>query len=146
LRDRLVLPLMNHPKTQNFLWRNSSQLDIHYRGGPLATKPGRFSSGPRSGERVPDISCRHTDGTPTQLHEALNGRWALLARPGNEESVAAAEKRLGENNVVVLTPVNGRLTDLLLVRPDAHLAWRGRPAPAKLSRWLADALERGSAS
>jgi 4,5-epoxidase len=145
LRDRLVLPLMNHPKTQNFIWRNSSQLGIHYRGGPLATKPGRFSSGPRPGERVPDIACQHTDGTPTRLHEALNGRWALLARPGNEDSVAAAEKRLGENNVVVLAPTNGRLTDLLLVRPDAHLAWRGRPAPAKLSRWLADALEQGRA-
>jgi 4,5-epoxidase len=146
LRDRVVLPLMNHPKTQNFVWRNSSQLGLHYRGGPLATKPGRFFSGPRPGERVPDIACQHTDGTPTQLHEALNGRWALLARPGNEDSVVAAEKRLGENNVVVLAPTNGGMTDLLLVRPDAHLAWRGRPAPAKLSRWLADALERGSAS
>ncbi|MBV9162340.1 MAG: FAD-dependent monooxygenase [Pseudonocardiales bacterium] len=146
LRDRLVLPLTNHPKMQNFLWRNSSQLGIHYRGGPLATKAGRFSSGPRPGERVPDIACQHTDGTPTRLHEALHGRWALLAGPGNEDSVAAAEKRLGANNVVVLTPVTGRLTDLLLVRPDAHLAWRDRPAPAKLSRWLSDALEQGRVS
>jgi 4,5-epoxidase len=145
LRDRLVLPLMNHPKAQNFLWRNASQLGIHYRGGPLATKPGRFSSGPRPGERVPDMACQHTDGILTQLHEALNGRWALLAGPGNEDSVAVAQSRLGADNVVVLTPVNGRLTDLLLVRPDGHLAWRGRPASAKLSRWLTDALECGTA-
>jgi 4,5-epoxidase len=144
LRDRLVLPLMNHPRAQNFLWRNASQLGIHYRGGPLAAKPERFSSGPRPGERVPDIACRHADGTPTQLHEALNGRWALLAGPGNEDSVAVAENRLGANNMVVLTPVNGQLIDLLLVRPDAHLAWRGRSAPAKLSRWIADVLERGT--
>jgi 4,5-epoxidase len=146
LRDRLVLPLMNHPKAQNFLWRNASQLGIHYRGGPLATKPQWFSSGPRPGERVPDIACQHTDGTPTPLHEALHGRWALLTGPGNEDSVSAAENRLGKNNMVVLTPVNRRLTDLLLIRPDAHLAWRGHPASAKLSRWLADALERGAAS
>jgi 4,5-epoxidase len=79
------------------------------------------------------------------LHEALNGRWALLAGPGNDDSVAAAENRLGENNIVVLTPVNGQLSDFLLIRPDAHLAWRGRLASAQLSRWLADALERGTA-
>ncbi|MBV8542703.1 MAG: FAD-dependent monooxygenase [Pseudonocardiales bacterium] len=146
LRDRLVLPLMNHPKTQNLLWRNASQLGIHYRGGPLATKPKRFSSGPRPGERVPDIACRHTDGTPTLLHEALNGRWALLTGAGNEDSVTTAENRLGKNNVVVLTPADAQLTDLLLIRPDAHLAWRGHPASATLSHWLADALERGTAS
>jgi hypothetical protein len=54
--------------------------------------------------------------------------------------------RIHRRLIVVLTPVNGQLSDLLLIRPDAHLAWRGRPVSAQLSRWLADALERGIAS
>jgi 4,5-epoxidase len=131
---------------QKFVWRTSSQLGLHYRDGPLAAKSGRSSSGPRPGDRVPDTVYRQADGTRTRLHDALNGRWALIVGPGNEDSTAAVENRLGENNVVVLSPTNGRMSDLLLVRPDGHLGWRGRPAPAKLSRWLADVLERGSAS
>lgn len=142
LRDRLVMPLMNTAKVQNFLWQNASQLGVHYRNGPLAARAGRFGDGPRPGERVPDIACHHQDGTPTRLHEALDGRWALLAAQGNDASAEAAAVWLGDKDVVTLSPATGLLDDVLLIRPDAHLAWRGRPAPDKLSRWLGELLSR----
>ncbi|MGW4128456.1 FAD-dependent monooxygenase [Amycolatopsis japonica] len=139
LRDRVVMPLMNTRRVQNLLWRNASQLGVHYRNGPLAAQR-RFGSGPKPGERVPDILCRDEDGTTVRLHEALQGRWAVLGGPDAAESFVAAADALGEKDVVSLTPANGSPRDVLLIRPDAHLAWRGRPSPGALSRWLAGVL------
>ena len=141
LRDRLLLPLLNNSKIQKVLWRYSSQLDVHYRDSPLVARARRFAPRPQPGDRVPDIQCRFADGTPTRLHQALDGRWALLAGIGNEASVAAAATWLGEGDVVALAPAAGRPADVLLIRPDAHLAWRGRPAPHRLSRWLGASLD-----
>lgn len=141
LRDRVVMPLMNTEKVQSILWQNASQLGVHYRGGPLAAPSRRrLGSGPRLGERVPDIQCRDRDGMVVRLHEALQGRWALLGGPGDAETIAVVADALGDKDVVSLTPADGRLRDVLLVRPDAHLAWRGRRAPDELSRWLAGAF------
>ncbi|GAA1959194.1 FAD-dependent monooxygenase [Amycolatopsis minnesotensis] len=143
LRDRLVMPLLNSRKAQEFIWRNASQLGVHYRDGPLAGR-GRFAAGPRQGDRVPDIHCRLDGGAPVRLHQALDGRWGVLAGPGNEASFDAAAAWLGTTGVVALTPARGRTADVLLIRPDAHLAWRGRPAPERLSSWLGTHLEPSS--
>jgi hypothetical protein len=32
-------------------------------------------------------------------------------------------------------------TEIVLLRPDGHLAWRGRPEATKLSQWLSMALD-----
>ncbi|GLU48166.1 FAD-dependent monooxygenase [Nocardiopsis ansamitocini] len=144
LRDSLILPLMDHPKVQEYLWRSASQLGVHYRGRSLAAKRSRFKAGPRPGERVPDIACRLVDGSHTTVHQALRGRWALLAPPGHEDSIAVATERLGEE-LVTLYPEHPGLTDVLLVRPDAHLAWRGNADPTGLWGWLDGVLTVGAA-
>jgi aromatic ring hydroxylase-like protein len=76
----------------------------------------------------------------------LGGRWALLAADGSADAcVAAAGKRLSDF-LVELTPLDGDPGEMILVRPDAHLAWRGRSDDsAALGRWLEGALRHGRA-
>ena len=53
-----------------------------------------------------------------------------------------AHKHLGD--AVVLLHASG-LRNVLLVRPDGHLAWRGTD-PAGVGRWLTGALQQGRAA
>ncbi|WHT19371.1 FAD-dependent monooxygenase [Crossiella sp. CA-258035] len=140
LRDRVAAPLVNLAPVQRRLARAASQLDTHYRRGPLA--PWRFApwtAGLRPGQRVPDLACRRVDGSATRLHAELRGRWALL---GRHEPVAAVVRELLGDEVVLLDRPGEQVW---LVRPDAHLGWRGRPDPAKLHRWLEMVLRTGRA-
>jgi 4,5-epoxidase len=137
MRDHVFLPLLNRPFVQRYLTEQSSQLKVHYRGGPLA--PRTFRPGLRPGERVPDRPCLRADGSPTRLHAELGPRWVLLGAGESDECAVLARKRLGDDLVTVLRP-GGR--DLMLIRPDAHLAWRGAPEPDGLDRWLTGMLGR----
>ncbi|TDD06601.1 oxygenase [Nonomuraea deserti] len=143
----VLVPLGNHPAVQRRSTQIASQLGVSYRRGPLAVRgslpgPGRR---PRSGDRVPDLRCVDADGDVTRLHAELGGRWALLATaraaPACQSEASAS---LGDR-VVVLTPAGWRDDEVWLVRPDAHLAWRGRPASGGLGRWLRGALQQGRA-
>ena len=49
-------------------------------------------------------------------------------------------------DVAVLTPTEPVRRNVLLVRPDAHLGWRGAPSPAALERWMLDVLGYGEVS
>jgi 4,5-epoxidase len=115
LRDTVILPLMNLPLAQRKLFEQTSQLAISYRRGPL---------GPR-GDRDPEIAPRWT-----------NGRWVLVVPREDDPHVAVARRFLGED-LLVETGLR-----LKLVRPDGHLAWQGRPAPARLTAWLEETLMR----
>ncbi|GAA2694598.1 MULTISPECIES: FAD-dependent monooxygenase [Actinosynnema] len=140
VRDRVVLPLMNTRLAQGYLWRRASQLGVGYRRGPLAAPGARWGSGPVPGDRMPDLACRDGGGV-TALHAALRGRWAVLAPDGlGEATEEAVRGLLGADAVVGLVPVAGGLAEVLLVRPDGHLAWRGRPDPGAVSAWLRAAL------
>src|SRR5690606_35916420 len=98
--------------------------------------PGR-----RAGDRVPDMVCRRTSGSATRLHAELGGRWALLL-PADSTGDFAVETRskLGDGAVTLTTDGN----EVLLVRPDAQLAWCGRD-PSGLGRWLGRVLRNGTA-
>ena len=109
LRDAVILPMLNLPVAQRKLFEQTSQLAISYRRGPL---------GPH-GDRDPEIAPRWT-----------NGRWVLVAPTPNDPHVAVARQRLGDELLVQ----TGAVTRL--VRPDGHLAWQGRPSPARLKTWL----------
>jgi 4,5-epoxidase len=109
LRDVVLLPLFNLPLAQRKLFERTSQLAISYRRGPL---------GPY-GDRDPEIAARWTDG-----------RWVLVVPTENDPHVAVARPLLGEDLLVETGP------ELRLVRPDGHLAWHGRPSPARLRTWL----------
>ncbi|MGQ0718308.1 MAG: FAD-dependent monooxygenase [Pseudonocardiales bacterium] len=147
VRDRVFVPLLNRSLVQRRIWEQASQLTLSYRGGPLAS-PRRRSPlrGPCPGDRVPDLGCRHQDGARTQLHAELGPRWVLLAAPSPtaQDCLQLARGRLGADRVVALIPEGQSPRAVLLVRPDAHLAWRGRTSEG-LRRWLAGALDPGAA-
>ncbi|MGH8904250.1 MAG: FAD-dependent monooxygenase [Egibacteraceae bacterium] len=143
LRDHVFVPLMNRPLIQRLIWEQASQLNVTYRGGPLATQSRRrLGDGPRPGDRVPDLVCVRTDGSKTRLHAELGTRWALLGTPSPAIQACAevVRTKLGLETVTMLAPVDGQPRDTFLVRPDAHLAWRGAPAPEPIEQWLAAAL------
>ncbi|MQA83819.1 MAG: FAD-dependent oxidoreductase [Streptosporangiales bacterium] len=143
LRDRVLLPIGNLRPLQRRNVAVASQLWVSYRRGPLG-RGFRFGSRPRPGDRVPDRECVRADGGATRLHGELGGRWALLVpASGADACVKTAADRLGE----YVTPLTrtSRFDEVWLVRPDAHLAWRGRPYPAGLERWLEGALRHGRA-
>ena len=58
-----------------------------------------------------------------------------------ETCADAVSAWLGVDRLARLTPVSGAPRGALLVRPDAHLAWRGTD-PAAVRRWLTGALHR----
>lgn len=139
LRDRVAPRIFGIAAVQRWTTYTASQLWVSYRKGPLGARGSR----PRPGDRIADLVCFRPDGSETRLYRELGGRWALLLPAGTPtgENLATARHRLGDF-VVALTY---RGTDAMLVRPDAHLGWRGGPdATAGLNRWLAAALGTGN--
>lgn len=139
LRDRVVMPAMRLSAVQRRVWLVASQLGISYRGGPLARGVHRWSRRPRPGDRMPDIACRRPDGSVVALHTAVDGCWTVLAadRAEGERHAAAAAGVLGARMVRVLVPERPHnRRQVVLVRPDGHVAWRGKSDPARLSAWL----------
>lgn len=66
--------------------------------------------------------------------------------PGRMESdgyAAVVAKRLGDDGVITLVADHDASGEIMLVRPDAHLGWRGRADPDALDRWLAAATQNG---
>ncbi|GGS58642.1 FAD-dependent monooxygenase [Actinokineospora fastidiosa] len=125
LRDRVVVPLLGIPAVQRRATRVASQLWVTYRRGPL----GGRGPAPRPGDRIPDGEYQRTDGTRTRLHAELGPEWALVG--GSAELSAVARTALGE---VAWLRGEG---DALLIRPDAHLAWRGDDPAALRDRLTA---------
>jgi 4,5-epoxidase len=134
LRDGLILPVVNRPILQGRLLGLASQLSVSYRRGPLAPKL-QVSIGLRVGDRVPDLACRRRDGATTRLYRELAGRWALVIPDGGDPPAIG---RLDEEVIVL----NAAASEMLLIRPDAHLAWRQRYATAELQMRLAEILYR----
>jgi 4,5-epoxidase len=144
VRDRVLVPIGNLRSVQRRNAAAASQLSVSYRRGPL----GGFRLGrrPRPGDRLPDRECVRADGTRTRLHRELGGHWVLLIPgTGADACVKTAADRLGD----YLTPLTrtdrtgDQTGEVWLVRPDAHLAWRGPPGPTALGRWLDAALRHG---
>jgi len=143
LRDRVLTPITKLPLVQRWATRAASQLWVNYRRGPLGSS-SHFARKPRPGDRVADIACQRADGSTTTLHAELGGHWAVLASDRGEaaSAEAEAEKALGPY-VVALVPTQPSTDDVMLVRPDAHLGWRGCLDPTELGDWLEDALRHG---
>ena len=143
IREKVMLPVLGLPALQRWATRVASQLAVSYRRGPLGGGPlARLGRRPRPGDRVADLACWRPDGTTTRLHAELGGRWAVLAPAGAVDALTAAAHAWLGDHVVGLVHGDGS-SQALLVRPDAHLAVRGRPDPDALGRWLEAALRRG---
>lgn len=133
LRDQVAIRIFGLAPVQRWATYSASQLWVSYRKGPLGGR-GRK---PRSGDRIADLACTR-DGAPTRLHSELGGRWAVL-EPSGGRGVEAARRWLGD----FVVPLRYDGDETMLVRPDAHLAWRGDDL-AGLDRWLGAALRDGS--
>lgn len=131
----MLAPLLRIPVVQRRLMRAASQLDTSYRSGLLADSRGRTRHVPQPGDRVPNIPTRDAAGKKAPLHNHLGTGWALLTDGSADSPLREAARRLGADHVRELTPQTGALREVLLVRPDAHLAWRGTHS-ADLARWL----------
>jgi 2-polyprenyl-6-methoxyphenol hydroxylase-like FAD-dependent oxidoreductase len=139
IRDHVMLPMLSRRWVQRRISDKASQLSVTYRKGPLGSTGRRGfgvrAPGLRPGDRVPDAEFICENGDVVRLFTLLGPGWALL---GRDSLGAVAKTRLGD--VAVLPGED----DALLVRPDGHLAWRGRD-PRKLANWLDTALGRPSA-
>ena len=62
------------------------------------------------------------------------------------EYAAVVAKRLGDDAMSTLVAGHDANGEIMLVRPDAHLGWRGRPDPHALDRWLTAMSRPGRAS
>jgi 4,5-epoxidase len=146
LRDRVIVPLMNTASMQRRVSETVSQLKVTYRDGPLGRRVRKPFSGRGllPGDRVPDIECVRADGAGrTSLHAELGDRWALVVpgRMAGGACAAVAAERLGGDRVTTLVADGG---EIMLVRPDAHLGWRGAD-PGALDRWLTAVVRHGRA-
>lgn len=138
LRDRVAARVFGLAPLQRWITYTASQLWVSYRKGPL----GGRGSKPRAGDRIPDVACVRTDGTPSTLHSELGGRWALLVPRGR---AAACEEATHRHLAEFVNTHAYDGDEAMLVRPDGHLAWRGEPNDtAAVDRWLISALRSGS--
>lgn len=127
LRDHVAVPLLNRAWLQRLIIDKSSQLQISYRRGPLGTRRWLPGHSPRPGDRIPDRVLIDADNEAVRLYDVLGPHWAVI---GAAHLADVATERLGD--LVVRLRGDG---DTMLVRPDAHLAWRGGDAAA-LASWL----------
>ncbi|WP_349497443.1 FAD-dependent monooxygenase [Crossiella sp. CA-258035] len=144
LRERIMSPVVNLPPVQRWATALAAQLWVSYRRGPLAGPGNRFGARPRPGDRVPDLSCRRA-GNATRLHAELGDHWAVLGSGTAAAAPAAAARHLLGDRVHDLVCAEVPAGQVWLVRPDAHLAWRGDPGSGGLRRWLDTALRHGRA-
>ena len=137
VRDRIIVPVIGLAPIQRWITYTASQLWVSYRrpvGGTRAQAAARRSD-------------RRSDLCPRGRHAVAAAR-----RAGRPVGVASAERRRGRRRAA---GGRKRLDDYLavlrydgqqamLVRPDAHLAWRGDPEDtAGIDRWLDVALRDG---
>jgi 4,5-epoxidase len=155
VRDHVLIRLFNQPWIQRWVTFTTSQLWVSYRSGPLGVGPAERAAarlGRRIcvGDRVPNLECHRTDGTPTRLHAELGGRWALLVPAAVDAAGGGAVDAAGGGPGAEPRVEPARLTrtdgvaETWLVRPDGHLAWRGTD-PASATSWLAELLRAGRA-
>ena len=145
-----VLGLSSELTARPFTYRGGdrdrlSQLDLSYRGGPLAADPGEGPA--RPGDRAPDAPGRTPDGAPVRLFElfAPDGRgphWTLVgfgAPPPRVDGPVRPVTVVGPDDPVpagagaVLVDVDGHARtaygaaagEVLAVRPDGYVGARG---------------------
>ena len=71
-----------------------------------------------------------------------------LVMPGrtvSDEYAAVVAKTLGDDGMITLVADQDSSREIMLVRPDAHLGWRGHADPDALDRWLTAVARQGGA-
>ena len=135
VRDIVVPALGRAPVIQRRAARRISQIYVCYPPGPAARQDSGRGA-PRVGQRMPDIQVS-LGGQATTLHSVLRrGRHVLIVPASHLSSVLGdAALRLYGTDLDVVTghvtqPLklrDHRTGPVVLVRPDGHVAARGRP-------------------
>jgi len=121
LRDRLLPVAAAVPAAERYYMTRLAQLSHSYRGGPLArtTADGRRDR-VRAGDRAPGVL----------EHLSSPGHTLLIVTAGEQDAGAAqaavAQMSRFDGLVQPVVVQNERRRQLLLVRPDGHLACRAR--------------------
>ena len=112
-----------------------------------------------AGRRVPlrtEAAARRHGGR-LRLRPPRGPQWVLLVPAGGAATAADTARQWLGDHFSVLERTVGSIPgpygkkvralagEVWLVRPDAHLAWRGQPDSPDLGRWLEGALRRGHA-
>jgi 2-polyprenyl-6-methoxyphenol hydroxylase-like FAD-dependent oxidoreductase len=131
VRDVVVPALGRSPVIQRRAARRMSQVYVSYPPGPLV-RQGCDRGAPRAGQRMPDIQVR-AGGQATTLHGVLHGgRHVLVAPAAHAASVLSDPAlRLYRSDLEIVTPApapgDKGTGPFVLIRPDGHVAARGRP-------------------
>ena len=133
VRDIAVPALGRSPAIQRRAARRLSQVYVTYPPGPLA-RQDRGRGGPRAGQRMPDIHVR-AGSQPATLHSVLRGGRHVLIVPAGHLAGVLSDSGLRpySSDLEIVTgdvtqtsrPDNGT-GPVILVRPDGHVAARGR--------------------
>ncbi|ASG22596.1 FAD-dependent oxidoreductase [Nitrospirillum viridazoti] len=133
--------------------RETRELDLSYRDGPLATESGAVHGRVVAGDRAPDAPCRTAAGTPTRLFEVYQGPHFTLLGYGVDEDGAGGGWPEEVRALTVAPQGSGQPADLaddaghvaqaydltpgtwVLVRPDGYIAATARDAGA-IRDWL----------
>jgi len=136
---------------------DTQQLDLHYRGSPLAVDDGEASGPVRAGDRAPDAPCVDGDGASRRLFEVFRGTHVtVLAFDGLADDLLAGVRTADAVHVVRIVrhgeavPAGG-LVDadgharraygigqraaLVVVRPDGYIGYVGVPGTRKRVEW-----------
>jgi len=123
-----------------------SDFGRHHRPSPLSWQRGRGRTGPRAGDRVPDMLVTPVGGGPVRLHRLLSyDCWTLLLTSRDDAAVRAVREICASGSarieVVALSSAGdgGSIPspDLRLVRPDGYV---GLVAPVDRPDILRDYL------
>jgi 2-polyprenyl-6-methoxyphenol hydroxylase-like FAD-dependent oxidoreductase len=124
VRDLVVPALGRTPVIQRRAVSKLSHVYVTYPPGLLVRSDGGRGR-PRPGQRMPDVPVR-ADGQLTTLHRLLRGGRHVLLVPAAHAARVLADP--------ILRPYCGDLgvasadaTPVVLIRPDGHVAARGRP-------------------
>jgi hypothetical protein len=133
-RDLVVPALARAAVVQRRAARRISQVYVTYPPGPLVrvTYPSgplvrRGRGSPRPGQRMPDIQVR---GATTLYGVLRGGRHVLVVPAAHAASVlgdAGLRPYRSDLDIVTPAPPDPGTGPVVLVRPDGHVAARGRP-------------------
>jgi 2-polyprenyl-6-methoxyphenol hydroxylase-like FAD-dependent oxidoreductase len=128
VRDAVIPALGRSTLVQRRAVGRLSHVRVAYPPGPLARR-GRGQGAAKPGQRIPDIGVR-AGGQATTLHAVLRGGRHVLVIPAAAVTSVMSDPELDPYRgdlEIVTQQAHDCAGPVLLVRPDGHLAARGRP-------------------
>jgi hypothetical protein len=132
VRDVVVPALGRSTLIQRRAVGRLSHVRVAYSPGPLVRQDRRRGA-PRAGQRMPDIQVVGAGGHATTLHAVLRGGRHVLVLPAAHAADVMGDSglrpHLADLDIVTEAPGSGDHGSgpVLLIRPDGHVAARGRP-------------------